>query len=113
MNAGEAARQVRIDQAQDDEIKTAQHAYRDDGGAKERRRTQRHRRMIEHGGESQAEQAVDLDFALTSHEHKTDKRKAKKKETQEHEEAAQKKKRQTDGRQGLDDFSVDETNIPY
>src|SRR3569832_622184 len=113
MNAGEAARQVRIDQAQDDVIKTAQHAYRDDGGAQERRRTQRHRRMIEHGGESQAEQAVDVEFALAGH--------------------ARIVvvgfvglfvflvcvlavlfwMRRSDGRQGLDDYSVDETKIPY
>src|SRR3569832_168918 len=113
MNAGEAARQVRIDQAQDDVIKTAQHAYRDDGGAQERRRTQRHRRMIEHGGESQAEQAVDDEFALAGHARIAVVGIAGPTDTQARDHAAHIRTRRSDGRQGLDDLSVDETKIPY
>src|SRR3569832_2742190 len=113
MNAGAAARQVRIDQAQDDVIKTAQHAYRDDGGAQERRRTQRHRRLIEDGGEAQAEQAGDVEFALAGHARIAGVGNAGLSETQARDHAAQIRMRRSDGRLGLDDFSVDETKIPY
>src|SRR3569833_2524433 len=113
MNAGEAARQVRIDQAQDDVIKTAQHDYRDDGGAQERRRTQRHCRMIEHGGVFLVVQAVDVEFALAGHARIAVVGNAGLIETQARDHAAQIRMRRSDGRQGLDDFSVDETKFPF